>query len=86
MVVFLGSTREVRLGERVAKFMIRKLQERRLDVEFVGIGYNEILQFFVIFEPSVRRCQLAFFLLKACFNLVLGAYLEVHKDHKFFLT
>lgn len=35
VVVFLGSTREIRLGERVAKFVIRKLQERRLDVEFV---------------------------------------------------
>ena len=36
VIVFLGSTREVRLGERVAKFIIKRLRERKLQVEFVG--------------------------------------------------
>ena len=36
VVVFLGSTRDIRLGDRVAKFINRKLQEKQLSVEFVG--------------------------------------------------
>ena len=36
VVVFLGSTRDVRLGDRVAKFVVDKLKERNLDVVFVG--------------------------------------------------
>ena len=36
VVVFFGSTRDTRLGDRVAKFVIRKLEEKKLEVTYVG--------------------------------------------------
>lgn len=35
VVVFFGSTRDNRLGDRVAKFVVNKLKEKKLDVVFV---------------------------------------------------
>ena len=36
VIVFFGSTRENRLGDRVAKFVIKKLKEKQLEVVYVG--------------------------------------------------
>ena len=36
VVVFLGSTRQNRLGDRVAKFVISRLKAKNLDVVYVG--------------------------------------------------
>ena len=36
VVVFFGSTRDTRLGDRVATFVINKLKEKKLEVTYVG--------------------------------------------------
>lgn len=51
VVVFLGSTRQNRLGERVAKFVVNKLKEKKLDVVLIG-KYRFVILILMFFAEN----------------------------------
>lgn len=51
VVVFLGSTRQNRLGDRVAKFVVNKLKEKKLDVVLIG-KYKFVILILMFFAEN----------------------------------